>query len=226
MSIKDNIEALKKEIPNGVKLLAVSKTKPLSSLEEAYEAGIREFGENKVQELVAKEEEFHKDVKWHFIGGLQTNKVKYLVGKVCLIHSLSSIKLLNQIEKEFGKKNQVANVLIEINIGREESKGGILEEELEDMLFEVEKCNFVKVKGIMVIIPKGDSESNRAYFRRTKEIFQSLKAREFKNIKMQISSMGMTHDYKIAIEEGSNLVRIGEGIFGKRNYNLGGKNNE
>ena len=220
MSIKDNIEALEKEIPNGVKLLAVSKTKPLSDLEEAYEAGIREFGENKVQELVAKEEEFHKDVKWHFIGGLQTNKVKYLVGKVCLIHSLSSIKLLKQIEKEFGKKNEIANVLIEINIGREESKGGILEEELEDMLSEVEKCNFVKVKGIMVIIPKGDSDSNRAYFKRTREIFKSLKTREFKNIKMEILSMGMTHDYKIAIEEGSTLVRIGEGIFGKRNYNI------
>ena len=220
MSIKDNIEALEKEIPNGVKLLAVSKTKPLSDLEEAYEAGIREFGENKVQELVAKEEEFHKDVKWHFIGGLQTNKVKYLVGKVCLIHSLSSIKLLKQIEKEFGKKNEIANVLIEINIGREESKGGILEEELEDMLSEIEKCNFVKVKGIMVIIPKGDSDSNRAYFRRTKEIFESLKVREFKNINMEILSMGMTHDYKVAIEEGSTLVRIGEGIFGKRNYNI------
>ncbi len=220
MSIKDNIEALEKEIPNGVKLLAVSKTKPLSYLEEAYEAGIREFGENKVQELVAKEEEFHKDVKWHFIGGLQTNKVKYLVGKVCLIHSLSSIKLLKQIEKEFGKKNEIANVLIEINIGREESKGGILEEELEDMLSEIEKCNFVKVKGIMVIIPKGDSDSNRAYFKRTREIFESLKTREFKNIKMEILSMGMTHDYKIAIEEGSTLVRIGEGIFGKRNYNI------
>lgn len=220
MSIKDNIEALEKEIPNGVKLLAVSKTKPLSDLEEAYEAGIREFGENKVQELVAKEEEFHKDVKWHFIGGLQTNKVKYLVGKVCLIHSLSSIKLLKQIEKEFGKKNEIANVLIEINIGREESKGGILEEELEDMLSEIEKCNFVKVKGIMVIIPKGDSDSNRAYFKRTREIFESLKTRKFKNIKMEILSMGMTHDYKIAIEEGSTLVRIGEGIFGKRNYNI------
>ena len=220
MSIKDNIEALEKEIPNGVKLLAVSKTKPLSDLEEAYEAGIREFGENKVQELVAKEEEFHKDVKWHFIGGLQTNKVKYLVGKVCLIHSLSSIKLLKQIEKEFGKKNEIANVLIEINIGREESKGGILEEELEDMLFEIEKCNFVKVKGIMVIIPKGDSDSNRAYFKRTREIFESLKTRKFKNIKMEILSMGMTHDYKIAIEEGSTLVRIGEGIFGKRDYNI------
>ena len=224
MSIKDNIEALKKEIPNGVKLLAVSKTKPLSSLEEAYEAGIREFGENKVQELVAKEEEFHKDVKWHFIGGLQTNKVKYLVGKVCLIHSLSSIKLLKQIEKEFGKKNEIANVLIEINIGREESKGGILEEELEDMLSEIEKCNFVKVKGIMVIIPKGDSESNRIYFRKTKEIFESLKVREFKNVNMEILSMGMTHDYEIALEEGSNLIRIGEGIFGKRNV-VGGLTN-
>ena len=220
MSIKDNIEALEKEIPNGVKLLAVSKTKPLSDLEEAYEAGIREFGENKVQELVAKEEEFHKDVKWHFIGGLQTNKVKYLVGKVCLIHSLSSIKLLKQIEKEFGKKNEIANVLIEINIGREESKGGILEEELEDMLSEIEKCSFVRVKGIMVIIPKGDSDSNRAYFKRTKEIFESLKNREFKDIKMEILSMGMTHDYKIAIEEGSTLVRIGEAIFGKREYNI------
>ena len=220
MSIKDNIEALEKEIPNGVKLLAVSKTKPLSDLEEAYEAGIREFGENKVQELVAKAEEFHKDVKWHFIGGLQTNKVKYLVGKVCLIHSLSSIKLLKQIENEFGKKNEIANVLIEINIGREESKGGILEEELEDMLFEIEKCNFVKVKGVMVIIPKGDSDSNRAYFKRTREIFESLKTRKFKNIKMEILSMGMTHDYKIAIEEGSTLVRTGEGIFGKRNYNI------
>lgn len=219
MSIKDNIEALEKEIPNGVKLLAVSKTKPLSDLEEAYEAGIREFGENKVQELVAKEEEFHKDVKWHFIGGLQTNKVKYLVGKVCLIHSLSSIKLLKQIEKEFGKKNEIANVLIEINIGREESKGGILEEELEDMLSEIEKCSFVRVKGIMVIIPKGDSDSNRAYFKRTKEIFESLKNREFKNIKMEILSMGMTHDYKIAIEEGSTIVRVGTSIFGERNYN-------
>ena len=153
------------------------------------------------------------------IGGLQTNKVKYLVGKVCLIHSLSSIKLLKQIEKEFGKKNEIANVLIEINIGREESKGGILEEELEDMLSEIEKCSFVRVKGIMVIIPKGDSDSNRAYFKRTKEIFESLN-REFKNIKMEILSMGMTHDYKIAIEEGSTLVRIGEGIFGKRDYNI------
>ncbi len=222
MSIVENINRLKQEIPSEVKLLAVSKTKPLESLEEAYKAGIRDFGENKVQELMAKQEEFHKDVRWHFIGNLQTNKVKYLVGKVYLIHSISSIKLLKQVEKEFSKRNEIANVLIEINIGREESKGGIFVEDLEEMLNEVENCTSVKVKGIMVIIPKGDTESNRAYFKETKNIFDSLKKRNFNNIHMEVLSMGMTHDYKVAIEEGSNLVRIGEGIFGVRNYNLGG----
>lgn len=222
MSIEDNIKRLKDEIPNEVKLLAVSKTKPLEDLEEAYKAGVRDFGENKVQELMAKYEDFHKDVRWHFIGNLQTNKVKYLVGKVYLIHSVSSIKLLKQIEKEFSKRNEVADILIEINIGREESKGGIFVEDLEEMLNEIEKCTSVKAKGIMVIIPKGDTESNRAYFKETKNIFNSLKKRNFNNINMEILSMGMTHDYKIAIEEGSNLVRIGEGIFGVRNYNLGG----
>ena len=222
MSIVENINRLKQEIPSEVKLLAVSKTKPLESLEEAYKAGIRDFGENKVQELMAKQEEFHKDVRWHFIGNLQTNKVKYLVGKVYLIHSISSIKLLKQVEKEFSKHNEIANILIEINIGREESKGGIFVEDLEEMLNEVENCTSVKVKGIMVIIPKGDTESNRAYFKETKNIFDSLKKRNFNNIHMEVLSMGMTHDYKVAIEEGSNLVRIGEGIFGVRNYNLGG----
>lgn len=222
MSIVENINRLKNEIPNEVKLLAVSKTKPLEDLEEAYKAGIRDFGENKVQELMAKQEEFHKDVRWHFIGNLQTNKVKYLVGKVYLIHSISSIKLLKQVEKEFSKRNETANILIEINIGREESKGGIFVEDLEEMLNEVENCTSVKVRGIMVIIPKGDTESNRAYFKETKNIFDSLKIRNFNNIHMEVLSMGMTHDYKVAIEEGSNLVRIGEGIFGVRNYNLGG----
>lgn len=222
MSIVENINRLKNEIPNEVKLLAVSKTKPLEDLEEAYKAGIRDFGENKVQELMAKQEEFHKDVRWHFIGNLQTNKVKYLVGKVYLIHSISSIKLLKQVEKEFSKRNETANILIEINIGREESKGGIFVENLEEMLNEVENCTSVKVRGIMVIIPKGDTESNRAYFKETKNIFDSLKIRNFNNIHMEVLSMGMTHDYKVAIEEGSNLVRIGEGIFGVRNYNLGG----
>lgn len=220
MDIKNNIESLRRNIPNEVTLLAVSKTKPLNELEEAYNAGIRDFGENKVQELKDKFENFHKDVRWHFIGNLQTNKVKYLVGKTFLIHSLSSIKLLEVIEKEFGKKNIIADTLIQINIGREESKGGLLEEDLDTLIEAIEKCKFVKVKGIMAVIPKGNEESNRYYFKKVKDIFDSLKNKEFKNIQMEILSMGMTHDYHIAIEEGSNFIRIGEGIFGKRNYNL------
>lgn len=226
MSISDNIENLKKEIPKSVMLLAVSKTKPLEYLEEAYEAGMRDFGENKVQEMLKKQESFHDDVRWHLIGKLQTNKVKYIVGKVYLIHSLSSIKLLQKIENEFGKSNETANVLIQINIGREESKSGVFIEELENLIVEIEKCKYVKAKGIMVIIPKGNEEENRKYFRETKAIFDDLKARNFTNITMDILSMGMTNDYKTAIEEGSTLVRIGEGIFGKRIYNLGGENNE
>lgn len=219
MGIKENIECIKKKIPDYVKLLAVSKTKPLEYLEEAYECGIRDFGENKVQELVEKYENFHKDVRWHLIGHLQTNKVKYLVDKVFLIHSLDSVNLLNMIEKVFGKAGKTADVLIQINIGREESKTGIFEEDLEDFILEVEKCEHVSVKGLMVIIPQGDEESNRKYFKKTKAIFDELKTRNFKNITMQILSMGMTHDYETAIEEGSTLVRVGTGIFGERNYN-------
>ncbi|MDD6795269.1 MAG: YggS family pyridoxal phosphate-dependent enzyme [Clostridiaceae bacterium] len=226
MSISQNIKDIKKEIPSSVTLLAVSKTKPLEMLEEAYKVGVRDFGENKVQELMKKQECFHDDVRWHLIGKLQTNKVKYIVGKVYLIHSLSSIKLLNQIEKEYGKQNKVANTLIQINIGREESKSGILLEELDSLINAVEGCKFVKVSGIMVIIPKGNEEQNRIYFNKTKKIYDSLKNNKYKNIEMKTLSMGMTHDYKIAIEEGSNLVRVGEGIFGKRDYSLGGLKNE
>ncbi|ENZ01954.1 YggS family pyridoxal phosphate-dependent enzyme [Clostridium thermobutyricum] len=218
MSIKENIKKIKEEIGDNVKLLVVSKTRSLEEMEEAYEIGERDFAENKVQELVYKEENFHKDVNWHLIGKLQTNKVKYIVGKTALIHSLSSVKLLQMIEKKFGESNEIANVLIQINIGREESKSGILEEDLEELILEVEKCNFVKVKGIMVIIPKGDEESNRMYFRKTKEIFDDLKTKKFKNIVMETLSMGMTHDYKIAIEEGANTIRVGTGIFGERDY--------
>lgn len=226
MGIRQNIEELKSRIPEEVKLLAVSKTKPLEELEEAYIAGMRDFGENKVQELVKKSENFHNDVRWHFIGQLQSNKVKYLVDNVYLIHSLASISLLNEIERIFGKANKVANTLIQINIGREESKSGILEENLYEFIEEIEKCNHVAVKGIMVIIPIGNEESNRQYFKKTKKIFDELKEKNYKNIKMNILSMGMTHDFMTAIEEGSNLVRIGTGIFGERNYNAGGGKNE
>ena len=184
-------------------------------IKECYDIGQRDFGENKVQDLIAKKELLPKDIRWHFIGKLQTNKVKYLVNNVYLIHSLSSIKLLEKIESEFSKNNSSVNALIQINIGREESKSGIYEEELEDMIKAIEACNHVKVKGIMVIIPKGNDEENRYYFSKTKEIFNKLKDRNLKNISMEILSMGMTNDYKIAIQEGATMIRVGSGIFGK-----------
>lgn len=220
MSISENIKNIEGILPDGVKLLAVSKTRSLEEMEEAYSYGVRDFAENKVQELTYKEENFHKDVRWHLIGKLQTNKVKYIVGKVHLIHSLSSVKLLNKIEELYGRKDLIANTLIQINIGREESKSGVLLEDLEEMLEAVEKCKNVKVKGIMVIIPKGDEDSNRSYFKKTHDIFLNLKNKKFKNINMEILSMGMTNDYKVAVEEGSNMVRVGTGIFGERNYNI------
>ncbi|MGL5150787.1 MAG: YggS family pyridoxal phosphate-dependent enzyme [Clostridium sp.] len=223
MSIKKNIKNIKQSLPKEVTLVAVSKTKPIEDLEAAYEVGMRDFGENKVQEILEKYEVFHDDVRWHMIGNLQKNKVKYLVGKVYLIHSLSSIDLLKKIELEFSKQNKVANVLIQINIGREDSKGGFLIEELENAIEELEKCSFVKAKGLMVIIPKGNQDSNRDYFKKTKNIFEELKNRDFKNTKMEVLSMGMTNDYEDAIDEGATLIRVGEGIFGKRVYtNIGG----
>ena len=205
-----------KDIPNDVTLVAVSKTKPIEMIKECYDIGQRDFGENKVQDLISKKELLPKDIRWHFIGKLQTNKVKYLVNNVYLIHSLSSIKLLEKIESEFSKSNSSVNALIQINIGREESKSGIYEEELEDMIKAIEACNHVKVKGIMVIIPKGNDEENRYYFSKTKEIFNKLKDRNLKNISMEILSMGMTNDYKIAIQEGATMIRVGSGIFGLR----------
>lgn len=220
LSIVENYERVQSQLPKQVTLVSVSKTRSVDEIETVYKLGERNFGENKVQEMMDKYDKLPKDINWHLIGHLQRNKVKYLVGKVGLIHSLDSVRLLDEIEKQFGKANLVAETLIQINIGREESKTGIMLEELNDLISEVEKCSFVKVKGIMVTIPKGDENSNLYYFTKTKKVFDELKNKEFKNISMDILSMGMTHDYKQAIEAGSNMVRIGEGIFGKRNYNL------
>ncbi|MDF2883441.1 MAG: hypothetical protein K0R54_3998 [Clostridiaceae bacterium] len=218
MSIAENISNVLKYIPENVKLIAVSKTKTVEEMKEAYEVGIRDFGENKVQEIQNKYPDFPRDVRWHLIGHLQRNKVKYIVDKVHLIHSLDSINLLNEIEKQYTQKNATAHVLIEINIGKESSKTGISVEELNDLINAIENCNNVKAEGLMTVIPKGSSEENREYFKEMKIIFENLNNKEFKNIKMKYLSMGMTEDYKIAIEEGSNMVRIGTGIFGSRNY--------
>ncbi|AVQ45304.1 YggS family pyridoxal phosphate-dependent enzyme [Clostridium botulinum] len=222
MEIEGNINSVKKSLPKDVTLIGVSKTKPVEYIEEAYEAGLRDFGENKVQELVDKIEYFKekKDIRWHLIGHLQRNKIKYIVGKVYLIHSLDSIRLLEEIEDKYKKQNKIANVLIQVNIGKEESKYGIYKENLGNMLDAIEKCENVKAKGLMAIIPKGSDEECAKYFRQMKEIFSTLQNKSFKNIEVKYLSMGMTGDYPIAIKEGSNMIRVGQGIFGKRNYDI------
>ncbi|BDR67402.1 YggS family pyridoxal phosphate-dependent enzyme [Clostridium tetani] len=220
MSISENLHAIKKEIGNNVNLIAVSKTKPIEDIDKAYNLGIRDFGENKVQELVEKIDKFQKeDIRWHLIGHLQRNKVKYIVGKVYLIHSLDSIRLLKEIERKYKDEDKVAKVLIQINIGEDENKYGIKVEELEDMIKACEECSHVKIEGLMTILPMEDSEICKRYFKQMKKIFDDLKNRSFKNIEMKYLSMGMSGDYKIAIEEGSNMIRVGQGIFGKRDYN-------
>ncbi|MGG7163979.1 YggS family pyridoxal phosphate-dependent enzyme [Clostridium ihumii] len=220
MSIAENYNIIKKELPSEIKLIAVSKTKTVEDIKKVYDVGCRDFGENKVQELLNKYDKLPEDIKWHLIGHLQTNKVKYLPNLVYLIHSLDSIKLLNEIEKQFSKCNKVADVLIQINIGKEEAKTGLNIEDLDELISEVEKCNFVKVKGLMATIPKGNEESCRYYFKKMKEIFDNLTNKEFKNISMEYLSIGMSGDYEYAIEEGSNMIRLGSKIFGKRNYDL------
>ncbi|MCY6354042.1 YggS family pyridoxal phosphate-dependent enzyme [Clostridium sp. ZS2-4] len=218
MSIAENISNIENQLSENVTLISVSKTRTLEELEEAYIAGARDFGENKVQELVEKTEEFHSDVRWHLIGHLQRNKVKYIVGKVHLIHSLDSIKLLEEIESKYAAHEKIANVLIQINIGRDPNKSGVLVEDLEQLINVCEKCNNVKVKGLMTIIPKGDEECSRKLFKKMKKIYDDLAGKQYDNIKMKYLSMGMTGDYKIAVSEGANMVRVGEGIFGKRVY--------
>jgi pyridoxal phosphate enzyme (YggS family) len=216
LSISENIYEIKKDLAEGKTLIAVSKYKDIPLIKEAYDCGIRDFGESRVQELEDKIDKLPEDIKWHLIGHLQRNKVKYIVGKVSLIHSLDSTRLLDEIDKQYGSKGLTAEVLIEINIGREESKAGVLLENLESILGACEGCSNVKVKGLMAIIPKGDEESSRSYFKQMKKLWEDLGKRPYSNICMEYLSMGMTEDYKIAISEGSNMVRIGTGIFGKR----------
>ncbi|MGE5628523.1 MAG: YggS family pyridoxal phosphate-dependent enzyme [Solirubrobacterales bacterium] len=219
MSIKENINCILSSIPKDSQLIAVTKTRSVDEIREAYDMGLRDFGENKVQELISKYDEFDQSVRWHLIGHLQRNKVKYIVGKVYLIHSLDSVRLLQEIDRQYKEQGLTAEVLIEINIGREENKTGILLEELEELITECENCSNVKVKGLMTVLPVCSSDEQRKYFKIMKELWDSLGRRCFKNIEMKYLSMGMTGDYKMALLEGANMIRVGEGIFGKRNYN-------
>ena len=229
--ILENIKQVKENIikscekvgrdPKEVTLIAVSKTKPYTAIEEALPSGVLDYGENKVQELTEKYEILPKDIRWHMIGHLQRNKVKYLVGKVELIHSVDSLRLANQIETEFAKKNEIANILIEVNMANEESKFGITSETTEQLVHEISKLEHVRIKGLMTIAPYTDNpETNREYFRNMKKLSVDITEKNIDNVSMNVLSMGMTGDYQVAIEEGATMVRVGTGIFGERNYNI------
>ena len=207
--------------PSEVTLIAVSKTKPYTDIEEAMKSGCLDYGENKVQELDQKYDLLSKDINWHMIGHLQRNKVKYLVGKVKMIHSVDSLRLTNQIEKEFAKKDLIADILIEVNMAGEESKFGIKPEETEELIKEISKLEHVKVCGLMTIAPYTlEPEDNRVYFKKLKELSVDIDSKNIDNVTMSVLSMGMSGDYRVAIEEGSTMIRVGTKIFGERNYNI------
>lgn len=204
-----------------VTLIAVSKTKPVSDIEEVLTTGILDYGENKVQELSDKYEVLPKNIRWHMIGHLQRNKVKYLIGKVVLIHSVDSLRLAEQIEHEAAKADVVMPVLIEVNVAEEESKFGTTSAAATQLVEEVAKLPHIKVKGLMTIAPFTDNpEDNRIYFRKLKQLSVDIKSKNIDNVDMDELSMGMTGDYEVAIEEGATMVRVGTGIFGERNYQI------
>ena len=203
-----------------ITLIAVSKTKPVKDLEIVYQAGAREFGENKVQELVDKYEVLPRDIHWHMIGHLQRNKVKYIVDKVTLIHSVDSLALAEEISRQAIKKQVVADILVEVNIPAEESKFGVSGDEAVVLVEEIAKLPGIHVRGLMTIAPfVENAEENRIFFRKMKELSVDIKQKNIDNVDMDILSMGMTGDYMVAIEEGATMVRVGTGIFGERNYN-------
>ncbi|MBR1508927.1 MAG: YggS family pyridoxal phosphate-dependent enzyme [Eubacterium sp.] len=207
--------------PDEVTLIAVSKTKPLSDIEELISYGVKEFGENKPQEMKQKIEEVSTPVNFHLIGHLQTNKVKYVVGKAVLIHSVDSMHLAEAIEKESAKKDIITDILIEVNMAEEETKFGLSAKDTESLVREISSLPHIRIKGLMTIAPfVDDPEENRPVFRAMKELLLDIKSKNIDNVDMNILSMGMTNDYMVAVEEGSTMVRVGTAIFGARNYNI------
>lgn len=227
--IKENLEIVERNIADAcekagrkrgdVTLIAVSKTKPVSDIRQAMECGITVFGENKVQEIKDKTEEIKEPLSWHMIGHLQANKVKYLPGRVCMIHSVDNVKLAAEIEKQFSKADQIIDVLIEVNMAHEESKFGLSPEEVPDFVKEISSYPHIHIRGLMTIAPfTEDAESNRIYFKGLRELKDSINGMNIPGVNMDTLSMGMTGDYQAAIEEGATFVRVGTGIFGERDY--------
>ena len=204
---------------NEVTLIAVSKTKPISMLEEIYKEGIRCFGENKVQELTEKYDQLPTDIKWHMIGHLQRNKVKYIINKTELIHSVDSLRLVETINQEALRKDVIANILIEVNVAEEESKFGLNINNVIPFIEKIALLPNIHIKGLMTIAPYvKNPEENRPVFRRLHKLSVDIDAKNIDNVNMSILSMGMTNDYEVAIEEGATMIRVGTGIFGERNY--------
>lgn len=201
-----------------VTLVAVSKTKPVRLVEQAYEYGIRQFGENKAQEMKEKYDMLPKNINWHFIGHLQTNKIKYVLGRAVLIHSVDSMHLAEAIEAECVKKKLDADILVEVNVAQEATKSGIKTEETESLVRDIAKLPHVHVKGLMTIAPFVENAgNNRMIFRTLKELSVDIAGKNIDNVSMNILSMGMTNDYEVAIEEGATHIRVGTAIFGERN---------
>ena len=203
--------------PGEVTLIAVSKTKPVPMLEEAYAAGARDFGENKVQEIAAKKPELPEDIRWHMIGHLQRNKVGQVLGKAVLIHSVDSLRLARQIETDAAKTGLDVDILLEVNVAREESKYGFMLEEVEDAIMTIKDFPHVHIKGLMTIAPFVENpEENRGIFKKLFEFSVDIDKKNIDNVTMGVISMGMTGDYEVAVEEGATMVRVGTGIFGVR----------
>ncbi len=229
MMLKENLYDVQKRVEAAcqragrdareVTLIAVSKTKPVSMIEEIMDEGVIDFGENKPQELRDKYEVLPKNLKWHMIGHLQRNKVKYIIDKACMIHSVDSLRLAETIQQEAMKLDLIMPVLIEVNISREDSKFGVSPEETEELVRQAAKLPNLKVEGLMTIAPFVEkAERNRVYFSNLRKLYVDIKSKNIDNVNMCNLSMGMTGDYEIAIEEGATLVRVGTGIFGERNY--------
>ena len=219
MNISENLKQVLVELPAGVRLVAVSKFHPNEAIEEAYSAGQRIFGESKVQEMTTKYESLPKDIEWHFIGHLQKNKVKYLVGKVQLIESVDCLELLETIDKRAKSMGLVQDVLLEVNIGGEESKSGVSPEQLWPLLDAAAAEEHIRVKGLMAIPPVNDDDAqNRRYLAQVYKLFVQAGERGYQNVKMETLSMGMSGDFENAIREGATLVRIGTAIYGERDY--------
>ena len=210
------IDEIKDHLKSTDILVCVSKKQNIETIKSTYEFGMRDFGENVVSEFVLKFQELPNDIRWHFIGHLQSNKVKQIIGKTFLIHSLDRISLLKQLENHSEKLNLITNALIQVNISKEPQKGGVLLEDIETLLEAVEECKYLKVKGLMAI-GSTDLNETREEFRKLKEKWDEIGELEFKNIKMEYLSMGMSNDYKLALECGSNLIRVGTHIFGSGN---------